>query len=167
VIRKKYYRLIFLCACFGILLLFIGYLIFPAVRKGSTVVVWFTRNAQAGDEFLAAKIEDQESIERLRVALNKDFRRPDLRINVYTGMLADERIIFCFDDDQAFVCYVLGQKYLVYDSAQRYYVQRTLTALNNIRSEGKVTTIGPDEVTKLLPESHRHLAKNTTPIQND
>jgi len=127
------------------------------------MVIWVTRK-----EMCVLKIDDKESIGRLRDAMNEDFRQRELTMS---QLSTPDRpfvnyVIFYFDDGQTFAYLVVSNGYLIYK--ERYYEgHRTLAMLESLRSEGKATPVGRNEAMEILPETYRGFAGFAIPVSDD
>jgi len=130
----------------------------PVVPEGSHTVIWVTRDLatrdEAGCQFVPLKIENEASIERIRGAINGDYRWGGPQDYQTAGMTGGQMIVFCFDDGQSFACTIYDNFRHLVDSEFRFYkATRTPVVMEDLRAEGKTSVIEWDEAIELAPET--------------
>jgi len=129
----------------------------PVIPEGSHTVIWLTKGDGSPELNVLLKIDDRASIERLRDAMNTDYRHVARK---GVGWLSEgSAIAFCFDDGRTSIYSVLGRQagYLYSNSnGRRYEATQTFATLESLYSEGKVSAIDWDEVLKFVPAFIEH-----------
>jgi len=163
-------RLVILCVVLSLLLLYL-YVDYrnrtspPTVPKGSHTVIWIATDAETTDKdvwlFVPLKINDKASIERIRDAINEDYRLGGPKDYQSAMMGLGQMVAFCYEDGQSVTYSLLGDIHYLLDKEERFYdAKRTAAVLNGLRAEGKTSEIEWDEAVKAASIFRHHVHMN-------
>ena len=97
------------------------------------------------------KIDDPDSIEKLRHAMNADYRS-GLRDGQTLDMIRHWVIAFCFDDGQTSVHELYGSGYFIERDGRQYNAPHTKTVLGELFVKRKLQVVGWDEIVTFVPD---------------
>jgi len=128
----------------------------PFIPGDVHTVVGYNADIFRGTPSVQIKIGDPDSIEKLRNAMNADYRFGPQGTQSSKGIFKHWVIAFCFDDGQTSVHELYESSgvvdCLVDRDKNQYNAPQTLAVLGDLFVKGKLHVVGRDEVIKFVPD---------------